>query len=331
MIAPWLAGTHSSLSKRIAQGTLRGGILLLGDPGLGTQTLADSLAAVFLCEGRGEIACGECSGCRWASQKQHPDLLVLSPEEDSVVIKVDAVRAMSEMLEKKSARGGYQVVIIADAEALNIASSNALLKTLEEPPGDVVFVLCCREKRSLLPTILSRCEQCVLPTPSVEQATQWLAVHYPQLSSPEQWLRWAKQAPYAVGAFLDNKYDHWRNRLFDDYLSMVSSPGDALSLTAGWQKASLSIILDIVSSLMSDLIRLQLGGGSDCLVHQDREEVLRQLLALVSPSSLWRYHDYLVQVRQHQHDGILNERLIRDELLLRWEADSERKREEIPC
>lgn len=89
----------------------------------------------------------------------HPDLLSLQPEGKAELIKIDAIRSVSEFLTQTAQQGGYRVVIIPVADRMNVAASNALLKSLEEPGANTLMILLTQLPHLLLPTIRSRCQR----------------------------------------------------------------------------------------------------------------------------------------------------------------------------
>ena len=103
-------------------------------------------------------ACGQCKACLlFASEAGHPDLIWLKPEGKLNLIKIDQVRDIIEFLSKSAQQGGYRVVVFEQAEGLNIAAQNALLKSLEEPGANSLLLLTSLRPDLLLPTIKSRC------------------------------------------------------------------------------------------------------------------------------------------------------------------------------
>src|SRR5690606_31246170 len=124
-------------------------------------------------------ACQSCASCSWFEQSHHPAYRLPTPEQESdnedapasaaskkSQISIAQIRELSGFLELTSHQnGGRRVVVIHPAEALNIASANALLKILEEPPAGVIFVLVSHQPQRLLPTILSRCQKIDMPVP----------------------------------------------------------------------------------------------------------------------------------------------------------------------
>jgi DNA polymerase-3 subunit delta' len=167
-------------------------LLLHGRTGIGKYDFARHFSQALLCahQDKEGYACGICSSCNWFNEDSHPDFRLLSPEqeseseEDGVVAKktkkktqisVAQIRDLSDFLSLSSHRSdGLRIVLIHPAEALNLASANALLKMLEEPAEGVIFMLVAHQLQRLLPTITSRCRKISMPMPDDTQALAWL-------------------------------------------------------------------------------------------------------------------------------------------------------------
>jgi DNA polymerase-3 subunit delta' len=192
-MAPWITAQLQSL---LAQ---RGHAWLLAGPsGLGQYELALALVRTWLCDQPGpQGACGVCSSCHAIDVHAHADLCVLMPEtvlldlgwplgekaqsdidskkrKASKEIRVEAMRDAVEFAQRTSARGRGKAVLVFPAERMNVFTANALLKTLEEPAGDVKFVLATDAAHLLLPTIRSRCLGHTLTWPDQDAALRWL-------------------------------------------------------------------------------------------------------------------------------------------------------------
>lgn len=158
---------HSSQQKewqyllnRRDKNNLPHSLLITGEQGAGKKTFALAFAELLLCDKKGVAAsCGQCRSCRLLQAESHPDLMVIQPEADSRIIKIEQIRNVIDMLSQKAHQGGYQIIIINPAHAMNAAASNALLKTLEEPQGDVMLMLLTNQPSNLLATIRSRCQR----------------------------------------------------------------------------------------------------------------------------------------------------------------------------
>jgi DNA polymerase-3 subunit delta' len=197
----------NSLQARRAQ--MPHALLLLGQRGLGKFDLARQFAASLLCEQpqADGLACARCLACNWYAQGNHPDFRLLQPEamsddaepaEDgkkkaSQQITIDQVRGLDEFLNVGTHRGGLRIVIVNPTEAMNRATANSLLKTLEEPAPSTLFLMVSSDPMRLLPTIRSRCQVVPVPLPSAARAEQVLAEH--GVADARRWLALAGGAP----------------------------------------------------------------------------------------------------------------------------------------
>lgn len=196
--APWIH--RQSLSLLAQQGHAW---LLQGPSGLGQYALATAMFSAWLCESEHALtqgACGQCGSCHALSVHTHADLFVLMPEtvllelgwplsekaqaeidnktrKPSKEIRIDAMRDAIEFSQRTNARGQGKAVLVYPAERMNHVTANALLKTLEEPPGDVKFVLASEAAHQLLPTIRSRCLIHTMAWPNHQEAEAWLTQH----------------------------------------------------------------------------------------------------------------------------------------------------------
>src|SRR5690606_8384794 len=146
-------------------------ILLVGPQGIGLQALATAMGEYLICplpfEGH---ACGQCKACRLLQAGSHPDLNAIVAEGTGKTIKIDQIRAMMEFTATTAQQGGRRVILITPAEAMNRNASNALLKGLEEPGENCIFILVSEAPAQLLPTIRSRCRRFDVPLPETEVA-----------------------------------------------------------------------------------------------------------------------------------------------------------------
>jgi len=193
-LAPWLVQSLEALLRQRGHAWL-----LQGASGLGQYELGLALATAWLCEQPTvQGACGQCASCHAVAVRTHADLCVLMPEvqmmelgwpldektqsdlddkkrKPSREIRVEAMRDAVGFAQRTNARGRGKVVLVYPAERMNAITANALLKTLEEPVGDIRFVLATEAAWQLLPTIRSRCIGFTLPWPSDDVAVRWLA------------------------------------------------------------------------------------------------------------------------------------------------------------
>lgn len=146
---------------RILSGTLRrnrvpSALLLSGDSGIGKKLAAVNYAKAVNCfNPDGFDCCDNCLSCRKINERVHPDFTLLASEGDE--IKIDDIRKIEEVLFMKPFEGRKKVVVIDDAEKMNVNAANAFLKTLEEPPPDSLILLVTSSPDGLPDTIRSRC------------------------------------------------------------------------------------------------------------------------------------------------------------------------------
>ena len=257
MLFPWLLPTLQQWQQNRSR--LHHAWILQGMPGIGKGQLARAMAASLLCEtpsAQGE-ACGVCSSCHLYQLGHHPDFRVLQPppEEDEKgkrklpIIAIEQVRELADFIGLTAHRGGYRVVLVEPAEALNPAAANALLKTLEEPPENTVFLLVSHQPSRLLPTIKSRCRDLAVPPPSIEVATAWLKEK--GIKDPAASLAFAGGAPLAALSLIEETQAEWREEL----LAALRSPSqcDVMTLARRLEKSGLTAIWAILARWVHDL------------------------------------------------------------------------------
>lgn len=162
------------LSNAIKENRLPHAIIIEGDEGLGKHTLARFISFAAVCESE-DAPCGVCKGCHLADLGNHPDITIVSAEEGKKNIAVAQIRRLKEETVIKPHMSKKRVFLIDGANTMNENSQNALLKVLEEPPGDIVFILITESKSALLDTIVSRCVTLTLSTPELLKGAEYLA------------------------------------------------------------------------------------------------------------------------------------------------------------
>jgi DNA polymerase III subunit delta' len=268
------------------RGRMPHAILLYGPEGIGKTIFAEHLAQSLLCEtpqGDGH-ACGSCASCGWFRQYSHPDYRRVRPElldeEEGVAdaaegtdapepekkaksskapskeIVINQIRALSGYINISTHRQGTRVIVLYPAEALNVPAANALLKSLEEPNPNTVFILVSNSLDKLLPTIISRCHKFALPMPNQAEALAWLKSE--KVADADVWLAQQGGAPLLA---LEMAQSENRGEL-DEFLRQLVQPSVESSLRAA-EKMSKSDVPTTVAWLqrwLYDLFSWQQSG-----------------------------------------------------------------------
>lgn len=214
------------LKNHVQFGNTRHAYLITGPEGVGRETLALAFAKTLNCQNppaSGEF-CGICLACRQIDELRYPDLMVLRVGEGSKDLKIDQIREMQQTLALAPYQSPYRIVLIPDFQHATIGASNALLKSLEEPPSKALLILTADAKESLLETISSRCEVLRLRPSSIETLEQYL-VDEKGLNSARA-KRLAHLAGGRVGTALT--FDQSQD-LLDAYDEVLNDLGDLLN------------------------------------------------------------------------------------------------------
>lgn len=145
-----------SLKNAITMNKISHAYLFTGPRGTGKTTMAKLMAKAINCENPNMLICGECNNCQQAIHGNHPDTVEIDAASNN---GVEEIRNLIERVKFMPIVGKYKVYIIDEVHMLSMGAFNALLKTLEEPPEHVIFILATTEIHKVLPTIISRCQR----------------------------------------------------------------------------------------------------------------------------------------------------------------------------
>ncbi|WP_426105969.1 DNA polymerase III subunit delta' [Massilia sp. TSP1-1-2] len=337
-IYPWQA--HSWEQLQLLRPRMPHAILFHGAAGTGKADFIERFAQALLCENvrPDGHACDTCISCGWFTQHNHPDYRRVRPEalEDeapegeegadadagkkakpikgpSKEIKIEQIRALAHFMNISTHRQGLRVVALYPAEALNTPASNALLKTLEEPPPGTVFLLASNSLDRLLPTILSRCRKFALPMPDHAQATAWLNAQ--GLPDADSWLREQGGAPLAALAQSEagNRED------MELLLQVLANPSidGALKTADKLSKSPLSPLVSWQQRWLYDVFSYKLSGSIRYFPRYQKE--LAALASKVHTSNLMRAIKSANE-RRATADHPLSPRLFLEDMLLDYTA-----------
>jgi DNA polymerase-3 subunit delta' len=320
MTHPWLEAPLAALAERLAGDNLPHALLVTGPPGIGKRVFATAFAAMLLCESRTprHLPCGQCAGCELVRAGTHPDLSLVTPEEDSSTLKVDQIRALGEALVLSSHRGGWKVAVLAPAEAMNVNAANSLLKTLEEPSDNTVLVLVCAEPARLPATVRSRCQQIRLQVPDPALARDWLTG---QLAGVDTgvYLQLAGGAPLAALQLAEGQVLEARRSAFEALLGVLEGRTDPLAVAADWSKDENLQPVYWLRDWLMDLLRIRLTGDTGSVRSADLREALARVASRLDAHALFRQLDH-INSGLRVADGVLNRQLLAEDILLAWAA-----------
>lgn len=178
---PWLRPAWDAFRERLEGDRLAHALLLHGPEGIGKARLARLMMEALLCADPGpEGACGECRSCQLLVGGAHPDAFTITflidpkTQKTKKEILVEQIRELIASLGLTTTISRRKVALVFPADAMNRNAANALLKTLEEPPGETIILLVAHEASRLPVTVRSRCQALAVAKPGEAEAAAWL-------------------------------------------------------------------------------------------------------------------------------------------------------------
>ncbi len=315
------------IARAMAQNRISHAYLVTGPPGAGKKQLVEKCAVFLLCQDPDmdpshPSACGTCSSCRKFQRGVHPDFLELKPQ--GRYIKIDQVRSMQNMIAFAPLEGKRRVVSIVSADKLNINASNALLKTLEEPPENTHLFLAAASSSRLLATIVSRCQ--ALP---LDQEKEVLGRNFASPASDQAsfFLEYVSRCSRELsGKMLEDGILEIRETLFS---FLCSGKKKELffhtSQRIGRSRQALDLSLTVLNTVTRDLLLLL---SSDFmqdrhLINLDKASELIKLAHGLNYDSLMKYRKLLEKAERYLERNV-NPGMIADALLIFWIKEEHR-------
>lgn len=323
---PWHQAQWQDVLQRKA--VLPHALLFRGREGIGKLDFVRKLAQSLACDAPiAGAACGACQNCRWFAADGHPDYREILPEvlrpgaaegastgerKPSQQISVDDVRALHDFINLTAHQTGGKTIVFYPAETLNVNAANALLKSLEEPPPHTRFMLVAHRPSYLPATIISRCQQIVLPTPPVAVAEQWLREQ--GVAEPALSLAQTGNAPLAALALDDGEFWTQRKSLLG---SLAAPQVDALMLAEQIRDLPIPRLLGWLQRWTFDLLSAKSIGR--VRYNPDYAKSLVQIAGRLRAVDIARIHRTLVRLQRSVHHP-LNARLYIEQLLFSYTA-----------
>jgi DNA polymerase III subunit delta' len=318
---PWQTSIWQLITKQVLENRCPHAILCKGPRGLGKVDFANQLAQFILCEQKRKMACGECRSCHLFLALNHPDFYSVQPLDKSKNIKIDQVRELSERLTKMSQRRGFQVALISPLEMMNVASGNALLKTLEEPQGSVILILVANQLASVPATMISRCQTLHFNYPKSENVLPWLQEKLTvDTEKARQLFRLSGCLPLLALEIGQGDYVQMRDSILKIMLQLLANKISVIEAVPQLLKQDLNQVLQLFFSIALDVMRLNSAFPEMAIENQDRLKPLNALQGKINVMTLAEWLSMLIKAK---HDLTiitgLNVQLLLETLLLQWQ------------
>lgn len=240
------------LRDSLSNGRVVHAYLLIGPEGVGKTLTAHVMAKALLCESDAP-PCGQCASCMQFAAQNHPDYFLVVP--DGTSIKIDQIRTLQENIALAPYLAKRRVVLLDEADKMTAQSANALLKTLEEPPGEVVFLLVAANRRALLDTIVSRTAVISFQPIRTAEIEQYLQARAAKPSQAQTIARLAQGSVVKALQYIEEDGLFFRNKaaeLLKPYdLEQLFQSGDLLGAL---ERVQLLVLLAHLETLLRDLL-----------------------------------------------------------------------------
>lgn len=318
---PWLDASWERLADYRRRERLPHALLITGAAGLGKLALARAFANLVICrQPQDDAACGQCDACIQWRAGSYPDFHEITLEEDDKGrlrkrIVVDQIRDLSASVGLTARQGGWKVVLVQPADAMNANAANSLLKTLEEPPALSLIVLVTSRPASLLATIRSRCQQFAVPLPDEAAALAWL--REAGIEQAEAALAYAGHAPLRARALAEAGFLRQRGEILKRIAAVQQRGASVVAVAGELEDHDLALVVDFLGALTEDLVRLVQLPADTRLHNPDLRKSLKTLAGSVDLMALHRYREAVAEARRLVETQV-NARLLLESLLLPW-------------
>lgn len=318
-------GAVNYLKRQCEPGNTRHAYLITGPEGVGRLTLAKAFVKALNCQNppAEHDFCDTCLACKQIEAEAWPDLSILRPIESARDIKIDQVRQMQQSLALAPYQSQWRVVIIPDFQNATVAASNALLKSLEEPPTRAIIILTADARENLLETIASRCGILRLRPMSVADTAQVLQSEL-DLDEDD-----AKMVAHLAGGRVGTAIHFAQNSdLLEQYHDTLTQLYDALPETKrarlqyaeavskrkGNQRENVSALLSVWLTFWRDVMIAHSGAALPIvnLTLSDTVEKIASQLSLAQIEAILKAHEKGLE----QIDANVNSRLVLENILL---------------
>jgi DNA polymerase-3 subunit delta' len=273
------------LQKAMAGNRVPHAYLFYGVEGIGKKFTAMIFAKALNCENQENLdACDKCSSCLKADHKNHPDIITI--EAEGQFIRIQEIRAINDYMQFKPHEGRKRIIILSEAHRMNIASANALLKTLEEPSLNNILILLTSRLHQLPLTIISRCQVLRFNPLKTDTIATFLQTKLSLTIEIAQ--RLAASSGGSIGRALElNKraYLQYRDDIFEQLFADPDNNPIKLFFLAqnfGQQSKEITERLDILKTCFRDALVYKETGRENDLIHGDRLDIIAAIAESIS-------------------------------------------------
>lgn len=252
-----------------------------GEKGLGKLNAAKMFAAALTCSDTSIAPCGVCHNCIEAKADTNPDIIYVRAKKDKKSIGADDMRSLEDDVAIKPFNSERKVYIIEDGSLLTEAAQNTFLKTFEEPPEYVVFIIVIENSSTLLQTIMSRFTLIHFPVLTEERLKEYIVKKYPDCTDKLPFLiKYCGGIPEMADNIInDESFDALRNNALEKLFSLLSADRRSAYVIENYleeNKDKFDEILDFWLSFIRDIIMLQTQ-SSEMIINVEKKDFLHQL------------------------------------------------------
>jgi DNA polymerase-3 subunit delta' len=266
---PWQHDLWTNIVRRHRKNGLPHALLVSGPAGIGKHNLSLNIARWLLCQSPAkndynEDACGQCHSCQLWAAGSHPDFMLCQPEEGSRQIRIDNVRKVNSMIFQTPQISQCQVVIIKPIDVMNTNAANALLKTLEEPPGESFLLLETERFGSVLPTIRSRCQRISLSIPAYNESLAWFIGTGVAEQDARRALQRNGNAPARAQQWLSSGIGEVQEQWVAQLMGWTKRQAQLGKVADAWLKLEFSDVITWFYHVSCDMMKMASSGDAGC-------------------------------------------------------------------
>lgn len=269
-------------------------LMLWGQRGLGKQQFAYLLAKKILCLSEHK-ACDNCQSCHWFNREVHPDFITLKPLENKKTITVEQIRGLQQSLILSATQKAAKVVLISDANLMNIAANNALLKSLEEPNHAIYYLLVSQNLHAIPATINSRCQKLYFSPVNFQIMADYLS----NQQFPIEKATLLQGSPLLAKEYLNEQSLNARQVILTTLVDLLESKISPCQAAESWSKQEANFTLEVLLFCFIYLLKTKHGIQNKAESYFKILEKFALLANHLCNIKIFTIIDKIVQLNQH--------------------------------